>query len=56
MARNRLKRRIREAVRLALARIGPQWAIVVNPRRAALEAPWEGLRQEVERLVLRCGK
>ena len=54
--RNRVKRRLREAIRVRLAEIGSQWDIVINPRRAALEAPAEELRREVERLVSQCGK
>ena len=54
--RNRAKRRLREALRVRLNEIGPQWDIVINPRRAALEAPVEELRREVDRVVARCGK
>jgi ribonuclease P protein component len=52
--RNRVKRRLREAMRVRLREIGPQWDIVINPRRAALDAPVEQLRREVDRLVARC--
>jgi ribonuclease P protein component len=54
VARNRIKRRLREAVRGALDRLNPQWSIVINPRRKALNASMAELRQEVERLFLRC--
>jgi ribonuclease P protein component len=54
VVRNRIKRRVREAVRLQLDRLNPQWSIVINPRRKALDASTEELRQEVERLFLRC--
>ena len=54
VARNRIKRRIREVVRLRLDRLNPQWSIVINPRRKALEAPLAELEREVERLFLRC--
>lgn len=50
-----MKRRIREAVRLRLARIAPRWDIVINPRRAAHDALWGSIEKEVERLVSRCG-
>jgi ribonuclease P protein component len=53
--RNRMKRRIREAVRLRLARIAPRWDIVINPRRAVYAAQWSFIEKEVERLVSRCG-
>ncbi|MGD0500527.1 MAG: ribonuclease P protein component [Bryobacteraceae bacterium] len=55
VARNRIKRRVREAVRLLLDRLSPQWSIVINPRRKALDAPAEELRREVEKLFSRCG-
>src|ERR1700676_5136133 len=54
--RNRVKRRMREALRVRLQEIGPQWDIVINPRRAALMASPEELRRELDRLVTRCGK
>ena len=54
MVRNRIKRRVREAVRIHLDRLNPQWSIVINPRRKALDAPVEALQREVERLFLRC--
>lgn len=52
--RNRIKRRVRESVRLALAGLGPEWLVVVNPRRRALEAPFSSLLSEVERVFRRC--
>lgn len=52
--RNRMKRRMREAVRRQLWRLGPQWEIVFNPRRAALTAPLADLKREVERLFSEC--
>ena len=54
VVRNRIKRRVREAVRLYLDRLSPQWSIVINPRRKALNASTQELQQEVERLFLRC--
>jgi ribonuclease P protein component len=54
VSRNRIKRRVREAVRFHLDRLNPQWSIVFNPRRKALDAPLEDLKREVERLFLRC--
>ena len=54
MVRNRIKRRFREAVRLQLDRLSPQWSIVINPRRKAFDAPIAELLREVERLFLRC--
>jgi ribonuclease P protein component len=52
--RNRLRRRLREAVRLSLSRLGPKWVIVFNPRRKTLDAPFEDLLAEVRKLFLRC--
>ena len=54
VARNRIRRRVREAVRALLERLNPQWSIVFNPRRKALDAPCAELRREVEKLFLRC--
>jgi ribonuclease P protein component len=54
VARNRIRRRVREAVRLLLGRLSPQWSIVINPRRKALDAPVAELRREVEKLFQRC--
>jgi ribonuclease P protein component len=54
VVRNRIRRRVREAVRLQLEWLNPQWSIVFNPRRKALDAPMPELRREVERLFLRC--
>ena len=54
VARNRIKRRLREAVRSSLDRLNSQWSIVINPRSKALDAPMADLRREIERLFLRC--
>ena len=54
VVRNRIKRRVREAVRFHLAWLSPQWSIVINPRRKAFHAPLTELQREVERLFLRC--
>jgi ribonuclease P protein component len=54
VVRNRIKRRVREAVRLHLDRLNPQWSIVFNPRRKVLDATTSELEREVERLFLRC--
>ena len=56
VVRNRAKRRLREALRVRLPEIGPQWDIVINPRRATLTAAPEELRREIERMVRQCGK
>ena len=52
--RNRLKRRMREAVRLHLKELPAAWWVVVNPRKAALDADFTLLEAEVQRLFQRC--
>jgi len=52
--RNRLKRRMRECVRLRLDALPAGWSVVFNPRRAALDAPFDRLSGEVGRTFLRC--
>lgn len=54
VVRNRIKRRVREAVRLRLDQLNPQWSIVINPRRKVLDAPFPELEREVERLFRQC--
>ncbi|MBI4876203.1 MAG: ribonuclease P protein component [Acidobacteria bacterium] len=52
--RNRLKRRMRECARLQLHRAPSGWSVVFNPRRTAIEAPFERLSSEVEKVFVRC--
>lgn len=52
--RNRIKRRMREAVRSQMASLPDQWAIVFNPRRTVLDAPFEDLCREIDRVFARC--
>jgi ribonuclease P protein component len=54
VVRNRIKRRIREAVRARLPLLSPQWQVVINPRRRVLTAGFPDLVQEIEKLFLRC--
>ena len=54
VVRNRIKRRVREAVRARLDRIGAGWEIVINPRLRAMTAPFPQLEQEVQKLFQRC--
>ena len=54
VARNRIRRRVREAVRLHLEQLSPEWSIVFNPRRKAMEAPFPELEREILRLFQRC--
>ena len=43
VVRNRIKRRVREAVRARLERVGAGWEIVINPRIRAMTAPFPQL-------------
>jgi ribonuclease P protein component len=54
--RNRLKRRMKEAVRNQLFAISSNWAVVFNPRRSALDAPFDELCREVGRIFARCNE
>jgi len=54
--RNRVKRRLREVLRVRLPEFAPQWDLVINPRRSALDAPPRALQRAVDRLVAQCGK
>ena len=54
--RNRLRRRLREAVRLSLAGLGPEWMVVVQARRPALKATFRDLGMEVDKLFSRCAR
>jgi len=54
VVRNRMKRRMRETIRLQLWQLESKWAIVFNPRKAILDAPQALLNRDVERLVQQC--
>ncbi len=50
--RNRIRRRLREAVRHHLSELAEDTMgldVVFNPKRSALDSPFESLSQEVER-------
>ncbi|HLK33573.1 MAG TPA: ribonuclease P protein component [Terriglobales bacterium] len=47
--RNRIRRRMREAVRLEWKRLGMAADIVVNPKRSVLQTDFAEIRQEVGR-------
>lgn len=55
VARNRIKRRLREAFRLHRASFGPEWDIVLNPRRAALTAPFAEIEKAMRKVIEKCG-
>jgi ribonuclease P protein component len=52
--RNRIRRRVREAVRPRLALAGAGWEIVINPRLRVLTAPFPQIEREIEKLLQRC--
>ena len=54
VVRNRVKRRVREAIRLRLDQLSPECEVVINPRRKVLDAPFPEIEREVEKLLLRC--
>lgn len=58
--RNRIRRRVREAVRMNLAGLGRAAAdVVINPKRSAIKAEFEALRAEVAKgfaVIQRGGK
>jgi len=54
VVRNRARRRLREAARLSLGQLPPEWAVVLQARRAVLDAPFADLKREVEKLFSRC--
>lgn len=51
VARNRVKRRLREAVRSLP--VAPGWDVVLNARRGAAEAGYQRLRAELRDLLAR---
>lgn len=54
VSRNRIKRRLREAFRIHRDEAGPGWDIVLNPRRAVLDAPFSEIEQALGRVIARC--
>jgi ribonuclease P protein component len=54
VVRNRLKRRMREAIGSQIEKAPDCWSIVFNPRRSAGEAPFDDLCREVGRILERC--
>ncbi len=50
--RNRLKRRVREAVRLIYQHIVPGWDVVFVVRKGVATAPWPQLQQAVQTVLL----
>jgi ribonuclease P protein component len=54
--RNRIKRRMREAVRRHWAVLGPGWDIVLNPRRTGLACEFPQIEASIQRLFQSCSK
>jgi ribonuclease P protein component len=54
VVRNRIKRRLREVFRLHRSEIAPQWDIVLNPRRSALDAEFVAIERELGRVIEKC--
>jgi ribonuclease P protein component len=54
--RNRIKRRMREAVRRHYDHLACDWTIVFNPRRNVLTTNFEDLCQEVGRIFAQCSQ
>lgn len=52
--RNRMRRRMREAVRHELSKADPAVDFIFHPRRNALDVPIPSLRREVEKVFLKC--
>jgi ribonuclease P protein component len=53
VVRNRIKRRLRECVRLRRERFPFGFDLVFNPRKALLDAPWSEVERHVEKLLQR---
>lgn len=56
VTRNRLKRRMRAAVRLHIDTLPENWTIVFNPRRTVLDARFDDVCREVGRVFTRCSE
>jgi ribonuclease P protein component len=54
IVRNRIKRRLREAFRLHRSKLAPKWDIVLNPRRAALDAEFSAVERELGKVIEKC--
>jgi ribonuclease P protein component len=55
VVRNRIKRRFREAFRLHRGQFGPQWDVVINPRRTALTADFPEIERALAKVIQKCG-
>jgi len=55
VARNRARRRLREAFRLQRFRFSPDFDVVLIARRALLDAPWDAVVSELLYLAKKSG-
>jgi ribonuclease P protein component len=55
VARNRVRRRLREIVRCRLTAVAPGWHLVLTARPATVAAPYRALLQSVDELFRRAG-
>lgn len=51
VVRNRIKRRLRECVRLRKERFPRGIDVVFNPRKALLDAPWSEIERQTEKFL-----
>ena len=56
VVRNRIRRRIREILRLNCSEIPSGWDIVIHPRSSVAQAPFAPLEAELTRLLQSIGK
>jgi ribonuclease P protein component len=49
-----MKRRMREAVRLHLAKLPANWSVVFNPRKGLLNADFADIEREVVKVFTKC--
>ena len=54
--RNRVKRRLREAVRTNLSELGPGWDIVLRPRSPALSLEFAAIEETVQKFFRACAR
>jgi ribonuclease P protein component len=54
VVRNRMKRRLREAVRLHLAELPARFRVVLNARKPLAEAEFAQVEREIQTLFRRC--
>jgi ribonuclease P protein component len=54
VVRNKIRRRMREAMILVIQQLPDNWNIVVNPRRTVLDASFTELCREASRVVNQC--